>query len=342
MEVENRDNFLEIFDKIEQALINSKILKEFDARVYSYGDVNYESITLLLSTPCELYIDEELNRLYTYDGNNDKIYCPEPEESVLYSAEWLEEKLPTPTFSFDQGGNIRKAEEAEAIYQVIVTSRIFDNMLEEDIDKILKSGYDFDTLIGKPQLTFLDLLRKIQDLQSVYINAVLSACQIKISNLKKRLENFFVDMLTQEEITKLGEIDLKRKEVNVRMEKLGKGTKDLHNKSKIQILEIINEREDSYNKIFQEYPYYSKLWKIRNLSSEYIPTITKAKIRRVCEKELNAAMNANVISREEWQYKDYLRRSIRRAYKAVLVNIKEKEIAKCQNNRDTYTPPLKR
>lgn len=95
------------------------------------------------------------------------------------------QRLPISAFSFDQGGNVRKSREVEAIYQVLVVNKIFDNVFINDINNILDVDYNFIDLASDRGYDFLSLLRKIQDYQSVYKNAVLSACQIKISIFKK-------------------------------------------------------------------------------------------------------------------------------------------------------------
>lgn len=334
--------FKDLFNKIESALVDSKLIRSFDFSKLEFDDINEKTLLSIIETPSELFIDDSNNRIYIIDSNGDRIYCPEPEEGVKNSAEWLVDKLPEPTFSFDQGGNVRMSEEAEAIYQVVVVSKIFNGIYKDVIEEIINSNYDFTNLTPNSTQSFSDLLKDIQDLQSMDLNSVLSACQIKISNVKKKLENYFVDLLTKEEIIKLEEIDLKRKEINVRFEKSGKGTKDLRDKSKIAVLEIINEREDAYSKLFAEYPYYSKLWKIRHLSSEYIPTISKARIRRICEQEVATSLKEKLISNEDWIIREFTKRSIRKAYKAVLISIKEKEIIKCQTDKENYSVPLKR
>ena len=90
-----------------------------------------------------------------------------------------------PSFPFDirQGENVRKPQEIVAIYETIIVSKFFNDEFDVAIKCILNNEYNFDLL--KPHNNdgrcFTDLLEDLQNLQSLFITNILSACQTEIS-----------------------------------------------------------------------------------------------------------------------------------------------------------------
>lgn len=69
-----------------------------------------------------MFFDE--HRLYFFDENEERIYCPEILTSISEKGEWLSDKLPIINFDIDQNGNVRRADEAEALYCCICVAHI--------------------------------------------------------------------------------------------------------------------------------------------------------------------------------------------------------------------------
>lgn len=80
----------------------------------------------LPNRPFSLIIQDNL--LYAIDGNNDKIEMPDDSLGANFCGEWLSNYLPSPSFDVLQSGNIRKAEEAECIYCVLVVKAALRNV----------------------------------------------------------------------------------------------------------------------------------------------------------------------------------------------------------------------
>lgn len=68
--------------------------------------------------------------------------------------------------------------------------------------------------IDDGRILFRDLLISWQDLQSVIINILISACKFRISDVKKDIEKFLRDGITDLEAAELREMDSKIRAIN--------------------------------------------------------------------------------------------------------------------------------
>lgn len=342
MTISNTDTFEKFYKNVQEALLKSNLIKKIDVTILRDSDIDYDIFKKFLETPRKIFIDEDSSRLYIEDESGDKIFAPEAELGVDYSSLWMEQYLPYPSFSIEQGGNVRRSIEAEAIYNVVVVNIVFDNIFSPQIDEILSSGYNFDTLSSSGGNNFTNLLTDIQDLQALDINCVLSACKRKLTSIKKIYEKSFERLLTQEDCTKLEDIDLLRREVNIEFGKSGRGTKDFGGLTRIEVLKIIEDRDNRLNKILKDFGNFGKLWRIKHLSSEHIPVVAKVKIRNLCSLEVDSIISTSKEPLEVWEVRNLLRRLIRFGYKAYLSDFKDSEINKFKQDPDSYIVPLKR
>lgn len=83
----------------------------------------------------ELYFisDEDIPSLNIIKGENK---CPEITSGITECKEWISDKLPLLNFDIDQGGNIRRAKEAESIYICTLIAGILRGSFEDEIYKI--------------------------------------------------------------------------------------------------------------------------------------------------------------------------------------------------------------
>jgi arsenate reductase-like glutaredoxin family protein len=73
----------------------------------------------------------------------------------------LSQKLPTIAFDIDQSGNVRKADEAEAMYISIQVAHILkEKSFKEELQRIAKE-YDFGNIksLANDQIGFRELLK---------------------------------------------------------------------------------------------------------------------------------------------------------------------------------------
>lgn len=81
-------------------------------------------IETIFHSPSKIFLDDE--GLFYFE-DDDKIYCPEICVTISEKGEWLSDMIPTIEFDSDQAGNVRKAEEAEALFCLIVVSQVMQN-----------------------------------------------------------------------------------------------------------------------------------------------------------------------------------------------------------------------
>lgn len=113
--------------------------------------------------------------------------------SISEQGEWISDKIPPCNFDIDQNGNVRKADEAEALFCAICVAHILkDEIFKNELNSIAKV-YDFNNMknIEEDGETFRDLINSWQNLQSVIINILISAYKYKILDFKKRRREVF-------------------------------------------------------------------------------------------------------------------------------------------------------
>jgi len=87
-------------------------------------------------------------------------------------------------FGIDQSGNVRKANEAEALYCCTIVSHIIkEESFKSDLDAVAVS-YDFNDMkpFSDNLKSFRELLNEWQALQSVIINIIVSASKFRLSD----------------------------------------------------------------------------------------------------------------------------------------------------------------
>jgi len=131
------------------------------------SDFNSESIRNMLSHTYKFEFDNKNNLCYI-DESGEVNKCPYYGTSVSLDGEWLSQLLPSVSYDVDQGGNLRKAEEAECAYCaamicLVLNNEDYSNELEDVITK-----YDFVKIapLSDNGISFNELLQSWLDLQS--------------------------------------------------------------------------------------------------------------------------------------------------------------------------------
>lgn len=252
--------------KIVKNIMMSDVLDDFDSEV----------LLRLLKYPLKIEATE-FGIVAKVEGGDD-IQCPNFSISVSDNGKWLSDVLPPCPFDIEQGGNLRKAEETEsAYYCAIVCLVLKDNVFLDEINTTIKN-YNFSEMDAYPDhLNFKDLLGSWLDLQSYLINISVSAAKYRISDLKKDTEKFLRDGIPQEEVLELRELATSIKNIN-RLYSTGVLSPDkIINLNKIEILKFLDKKNREIESLVNNSS-VSILYKLENLSTEYINPITKKKL----------------------------------------------------------------
>lgn len=179
--METEDSFEK---KLLQKLIESKIVKHINLSDVK-SEIDSKELNDLISKPFRIRIDS--SGLIFTDDSGDEVACPNFGESISNDGEWLSDIIPGVTFDVEQGGNLRKAEEAESAYCCCIVYLVLnDDDFKKELVDVIKN-YDYNSMSGLSNCkNFKDLLTEWQDLQSTVINVAISAAKYKISDLKKR------------------------------------------------------------------------------------------------------------------------------------------------------------
>lgn len=196
----------DIYEQILSKLADSNLIEYFNETA-KLPSPDRSTLTKLIKTPVKIFIKD--NNLCYENEDGEAICCPEIDTNVSDAGYWLSDKIPSPCFDILQGGNLRKAEEAEAFYICcIITAILKDDSFTSEIEKVI-SNYDFVKMDSvEANYNFVNLLIDWQDLQSVIINVIVSASKYSISDMKKDSEQFLRAGLLQEEKDALRDLAL--------------------------------------------------------------------------------------------------------------------------------------
>lgn len=252
--------------KIVENIMMSNVLDDFDSEI----------LLRLLKYPLKIEATSEGIIAKVDDG--DYIVCPNFSINISENGKWLSDVLPPCPFDIEQGGNLRKAEEAESAYFCAIVCLVLkDKVFLDEITDTIKN-YNYTEMDSYPDhLNFKTLLSSWLDLQSVLINISVSAAKYRISDLKKDTEKFLRDGIPQEEVLELRELATSIKNIN-RTYSIGVLSPDNVRKlNKIEILKYLDQKNKEINLLIKDSP-VSTLYKLENLSTEYINPITKKKL----------------------------------------------------------------
>ena len=100
----------------------------------------------LVSKPCMVKVVDD--GLEFMDDSGDIITCPNFSANIVDDGAWLSSKIPDVDFDVEQGGNLRKAEEAEsAYYCIIVVLVLKDALFKNELESVILN-YDYDSMSG--------------------------------------------------------------------------------------------------------------------------------------------------------------------------------------------------
>lgn len=298
-----------LFEKLKDSgLIERYSVFQFESTI------DIELINKLFRSPFVIEFDEE--GVYYYDNDNVKCYCPDMKTTISEKGEWLSDKLPPITFDISQDGNTRRAQEIESIYCCITTALILkdDSFKNEILD--IGRKYDFKSLkpIGDDFKTFSALLDEWLSLQSNIVNIIVSSCRYKISDYKKDAEKYLKDGIQDSDVIELRALESNIRAINFEYSEGVLSPVSVKKLNKIQRLEFINERDTKISSLIQS-SRAGMLYRLLNLSTEYISPIKKKKIQLWVQKEVDSYLDGvedlNVKSERSQLIAKYTRRALR-------------------------------
>lgn len=293
---------------------------------------------------CDLYYDSDEDELYYVHSDGSKFKAPDLSEGMSTNSNWLVEHLPDVIFDIDQGGNVRKGDEAESCYKLLCLGCVLTDFKDEIIDKFKK--YDYDRMAfkdGDAFNSFNQFLQFYQNLNSQRINSVISAASLKLSTFKEKSESYYTGTLELSETIKLSTLSREIKSKISEFERYkGLNPVDMKDMSKISKLTLIDERDREIESLVTNSE-VGMLYRISKLTTERIPVVLKSTIVINAEKCAKRFVKENQLSGiEAIDAENEVRRTvIREAYRAVLKTIKAKEVKKYKSDPSKYVLKVK-
>lgn len=164
-----------------------------------------------------IFHDDEGIYYYKEEGG-EKIYCPEVIVGITPEGEWLSNILPLPGFDLDQSGNVKKADEAEALYICMQIAQFYKEDIFIKEIKELSNNYNFKDMVPySGYKTFrMTLNGWMSEFPSNNMKILISACRFRISERKKNSDSFLKDGLQDRTIVGLRNLEQAIKVINFR------------------------------------------------------------------------------------------------------------------------------
>lgn len=326
-------------ENIINNLKNSDLIKRFNISV-DKPTPNFELIVKLFEESMTVSYDD--HGLYFIGDDNEKIYCPIMYTTISDKGFWFSDKLPDIGFDVDMGGNVRKADEAEALYCCTCISNILKEENFKDELKEVARGYDFSSMkpISDGEMNFRDLLNSWLELQSIIINVLTSACKYKISDFKKDNEKFLRDGLKDTEVVELRELEAKIRSINFSYSEGVLSPSEIKKMTKIERLQKIDERDEAISREIINSK-VGTLYKILNLSTEYISPVSKKRITTFVQKEVDNLLSKKENEDLKEERSNLISRLTRRALKFEKTSVRKIFVEKYINEQANFKMPSK-
>lgn len=332
-------NFKDFEDRLVSALGSSGLVDRF-----SLTEINKSPelavIIKYFEEPSLIDFDEE--GLFFLEENGEKCYCPVMKTSITEKGEWLSSKLPSLTFDIDQSGNVRKADEAEAMYICMQVAHILkEPSFKRELLELSKE-YDYEAMKGgvNGELTFRELLKDWQSLQSVIINIIVSAAKFKISSEKKDTEKFLKDGIQESAAAELRDLETKIRSVNFSFSQGILSPDSVKNLTKIERLQEIDKRDDEIASLITKSS-VGNLFRALKLSSEYISPVKKKRISLWVQAEVDKLLSDKSFSSLNEDRKQLIAKFVRRAYRFEKNSIRKLAVESYISDPENFKLPSK-
>jgi hypothetical protein len=329
-----------IFKKEFESLLDSGIfLKDLlpttDATIHDASEV-----INIIENSYPLEYDSDTDELYYLDEKGERQKAPDLSDGISNSADWLSDKLPEPTFDFDQGGNLRKSEEAKSAYSLCCIAIALSSFREEIIE--VMNQYDFNEMqFTNDNVNYVSLtsfLKSFQDLNSVRINTVISSAGIRISRSSEKKDAYWRISLSAEEISEYSKVSRAIKNVIIKYElEQSLAPNEIKKLTKVERLRTLEKRDLEIDRIIDNSA-IPIIYRISKFNSERLPAVAKRKIYLSARAIANAAVlesglsgyDANELFEKE--FSKYTRDMSRMA----VTTLRHNEIFKYKNDPSNY------
>lgn len=319
-------------------LVEGKVISE-DLLPSNDTTFSSEILNSRMREGCELEYDALSDELFIINPDGSKMICPDLSEGLSEASDWISNHLPDVFIDTDQGGNLRKSDEADSCFKLFCIGYVLKDFRPEI--KVIFDNYDYQNMSSTGKMfssTFKASLQKFQNLNSNRINAIISAAAYKLSEYKEKNESFYTGQLESEEISELSTLSRNIKAVISRYEReSGLNPVGMKDMTKVRKLQLIDQRDVEIEQLVNK-TNVAMLYKISKLTSERIPPVIKSRILAEAERAAAEYVRRNSLTGlEAADAEQSVKKTvIRESYRAVLKSIKANEIEKYKKDKNSY------
>lgn len=330
----------EVLKKVLNSLKSDGLILEQLLPEYDNIQISSEYVIELLEASYPLVYDDDNDTLQYIDANGVTQNAPDLSIGITESALWLCDLLPTPAIDFEQGGSLRKSEEAKALYTITCIGVVMQKFKEDIIEKFKaynfkimsfeNNEFEFDTMVG--------YLNTYLNLNSIRINAIVSSAAIQISRNIEKKDVFWKYSLSLEEISEFSRLSREIKNIYILFERERKlNPSEMSKLTRVEKLQTIDERDLLIQSVIEASP-CAMLYKISKLNSERLSPYTKAKILKGAIQIAKAKiLEENVTGYESDEMQDReKKKQISSLTRMAVTTLRTKEIAKYRAEGDEY------
>lgn len=322
---------LRVKEFLQSLVLDKKLQKIYSFEVEPPKEIDRRLLKTIISEPFLIDYDDSTGKLFFINSNNEKQFCPDIVNGITDARDWISECLPSVPFDIEQGGNVRRAAEAENIYKCTLVAGILKDVFLEGFNRIL-ANYDFKNL--KSSNTdgedFSKLIKRWQNLQNLTVRIIVSGANYKISSEKKSDIGFVIGTLTKEETIGVVSIRIAVKNVIRKYMQNQLSQDNVKKLTKIERLTIIREKDLEERKTINDCPDYSELYKICDLNADYLSATTKLTLEE--KAETFARQNVSSLFEDDYVgFNNFVSKCRRRAFKEAVISLKEEEVIKWRN-----------
>jgi len=204
-------------EQLTSALIKSKLITKYNKDELFESKFDKSTINELINKPKLIKCDDTNDKAYVLiskDGSDERIYLDDFEtDGIEATSDFISDYLPDFTFPVIYYDSEKAQKEAQAAYKSAVIIYSLDLEFKKYFEELV-DNYDFKLRKHKREnalyKNFQSILEKLSADNTLIVKSLISACNYKIANFKKKLNPSFISELDTQAITELGALKLER------------------------------------------------------------------------------------------------------------------------------------
>lgn len=306
-----------------------------------FGDISEDVLNKFCDHTFNIRVKD--NGIIAVNDDGEEIFAPDYGVSIENDGKWLSELITDPEFDLDMGGNLRKSIEATNAYIVITVANVLNDIDIINEVKYIISNYDFKSMkpLKDDGTNFTELLNDLLSLQSYSVNVIVSAAKIRIANQKKDTAKFLKDGIPEDLEVELRNLDIKISNINRNYSNGPLSPDNVKKLEKIEILTYLSQKQKEIDNVLNQ-SVAKTLYKIQNLSTEYVSPLVKRKLSKLALIEVEKFYTENPQAEDVYgDMSSIVSNWKSRYYRLARMSVRREEVIKFLELGSEYVLPVK-